>query len=129
MDNLLEIFLMPKITAQFPSKAAFADAVLPHKNTNTAAVHLAMILSGKRPAPVDHLEAWIHALDLDATGTEEFCFLAGLTHLPEKLHPLFIRLFNESRVSRGLSALAARPDIGRQSPKKKVTLRRKKTRQ
>lgn len=87
-----------------------------------------MILSGKRPAPVDHLEAWIRALDLDASGTEEFSFLAGLTHLPVKLHPLFMRLFNESRASRGLSPLTANPEAERQSQKKKSKARAKKTR-
>ena len=106
MVTQLAKYMKPRISAKFRSQRAFAKAVQPEQGADAAAAHLALILSGARPAPVEHLEAWVRALELDSSGTEEISFLAGLTHLPEQLHPLFIRLFDESRASRGLPPLA-----------------------
>ncbi len=107
METRIAFFMKPRISAKFRSQRAFAKAAHPKQGADAAAAHLALILSGARPAPVEHLEAWVRTLELDSSGTEELSFLAGLTHLPEPLHPLFVRLFNESRISRGLNPLTA----------------------
>ena len=107
MTTQLELYVKDRILAHYRSQRAFAAAAMPDASVEVAGARVLLTLTGARPAAAEHLAAWTKALhwtDSDPEA-EVLAFLFGLTHLPPALHPLFTRLFDESRQSRGLPPL------------------------
>ena len=80
------------ITAHYPSRRAFVRVAQPDDDEDSAQAYLALVLHGKRPPPLDHLEAWATALDLVNAEREAFIQSGYLAHAPP-----FVRVLVEQQ--------------------------------
>ncbi len=71
------------ISLRYGSRRAFIRAVVPASKENSAQGYLSRVLSGKKPPPLDVLEAWATALDLTGEARDRFIWLGQLANAPE----------------------------------------------
>ena len=81
--------LIQEIAHHFPSRRSFVRAAEPTANENSAAGYLSQVIAGKKPPPMDRVEAWADALDLKGRERDRFIDLACIAHLPTNVQGRF----------------------------------------
>ncbi len=102
----LSIFLGERIAKHFSSKREFVRMSQPDGNENSVAGYLSQVLTGKKPASPELIQAWTKSLQLESDDVALLRFIAALTYVPEEWHADMVSLFNRDRASRGLSPVA-----------------------
>lgn len=85
-------YLQSLIAARFESRREFIRASDPTFDEDTASGYVAKVVSGKRSAPLERIDAWANALALSGDERETFLRLAYLSHAPERVRQMMADL-------------------------------------
>lgn len=92
MKSTFAGILAKRIDAMFDSRRAFIRAAEPKANENAAQSYLSQVIAGKKPPPIDRIDAWADALELKDKERDHFIDLACLAHLPIEVQPHFEKI-------------------------------------
>jgi hypothetical protein len=84
--------LKAAIDAKFDGLRAFIREADPKANEDSAVSYLSKVIKGKKPPPIDRIDAWARALDLKGPELERFLDLACIAHLPAEAQPRFEKI-------------------------------------
>ncbi len=86
--------LKARISREYRSLRAFVREAGEGTREDSAVGYLSKVIAGKKPPPLDRIDAWASALKLEGADLEHFLDLACLAHLPEVVRPRFERILS-----------------------------------
>jgi hypothetical protein len=89
------IYLKRLIDDRFKSRRAFVRAAEPEGNEDSLVSQLSKVLEGKRPPPLNRIEAWADALGLTGADKESLINRATLENLHPEIRSRYARIFAE----------------------------------
>lgn len=95
MSTAFAVSLRQQILARYASLRAFVRAAEADRSEDTAVAYLSKVLNGRKPPPLERVDAWADALRL--TGAERVAFIedAHLVHATPLVQELVDRLRTE----------------------------------
>lgn len=112
VDSAFVFMIKPLISSKFKSRRAFVRVAEPANDEESSQAYLGSVIAGKRPVPLDRVEAWADALDLKGNDRRRFLLLAAITHIPKPWQADFVRVLDRAEYLEGL----IRRDLGDASP-------------
>lgn len=85
-------FLRQRILTRYASLRAFVRAAESQRSEDVAVAYLSKVLRGRKPPPLDRIEAWAEALALTGAERETFIEDAHLAHATPVVQALVERL-------------------------------------
>jgi hypothetical protein len=85
-------YLRERIDARFPSLRAFVRVAESDRSEDAAVAYLSKVLKGRKPPPLERIEAWAEALALHGSERERFIEDAHLVHATPLVRELVDRL-------------------------------------
>jgi hypothetical protein len=82
------------VDAKFDSRRAFIRAAESRAAEHSAQAYLSQVVAGKKPPPIERIDAWADALELKAKDRERFIDLACIAHLPLAVQPHFEKILS-----------------------------------
>ena len=95
MKTKFGILIKRLINEKYKSIREFCRIAEPKSNNNGSTAYISNVMAGKRPPPIEKIDKWINALELDKEEAKKFLYLACVAHLPKEVQPEFEKLLDE----------------------------------